>query len=132
VLLEIYADGSSRGNPGRGAWAFIVENRDVRQCGTVHGKITCNEAEYLAVIRALEYAKCEGADEVRILSDSQLIVNQTLGEYAVKDYKLIKLHSKVTELLCNFKQAYFKWAPRTNQTLLKADKLCNMILDVDL
>ena len=55
--LKIYCDGGSRGNPGPGAFAFIVKNKEqiiYKEAGTL-GETTNNIAEYTAVLKALEW-----------------------------------------------------------------------------
>jgi ribonuclease HI len=71
-LIEIFADGACKGNPGPGGWGAWL------RCGT-HEKELCggeplttnNRMELLAVIRALESLK--RPSQVRIATDSQYV-----------------------------------------------------------
>ena len=57
-LLTIYTDGASRGNPGAAAYAYVIE-RDgellIEEADCL-GQMTNNQAEYTALVRALEHA----------------------------------------------------------------------------
>ena len=93
------------------------------------GSRTNNQAEYEALISALESAAALQAEEVTCHLDSQLVVRQVTGEYRVKNPELQTLWRKVQELLKNFKKASFKSVPRTNSHIQKADSLVNETLD---
>ena len=77
MKIEIYTDGSSRGNPGPGGYGIIM-----RAAGTDYEKTfsqgfrltTNNRMELLAVIVALENLKSSG-HEVHIYSDSKFVVD---------------------------------------------------------
>ena len=71
-----YTDGGCRGNPGPGAWAFLLVDLASggaleRAGGDPH--TTNNRMEYLAAIRAMESLKVRS--EVEIRTDSKLLVN---------------------------------------------------------
>src|SRR6266478_648901 len=57
-LLAIHTDGGARGNPGPAAFAYVIDLPDgtqIEEAGCL-GKMTNNQAEYIALIRALEHA----------------------------------------------------------------------------
>jgi ribonuclease HI len=93
------------------------------------GSRTNNQAEYEALIAALESALALHAEEVICYLDSQLVVKQITGEYRVKNLELRKLWRKAQELIRNFKKASFISVPRTNSQIQKADALVNETLD---
>ena len=93
------------------------------------GSRTNNQAEYEALIAALESAIALNAEEVICYLDSQLVVRQLNGEYSVKNSELRKLWRKVQELSKRFKKANFISVPRTNTQIQKADALVNKALD---
>lgn len=71
--LVIYTDGSCLGNPGFGGWAFSFRKR-VFSGGAL--KVTNNQMELQAVIRALKHAAAKAPGKaIRICSDSQYVVN---------------------------------------------------------
>ena len=93
------------------------------------GSRTNNQAEYEALIAALESAAKLHADEVTCHLDSQLVTKQVTGEYRVKNPELKQLWLKVQELRRNFKKTTFVSVPRTNIQIQKADALVNETLD---
>jgi ribonuclease HI len=90
---------------------------------------TNNQAEYEAIIEALETAVALHAEEVTCHLDSQLVVKQISGEYQVKNAALRKLWKKVQKVKSSFKKASFINVPRTNSQIQKADALVNKALD---
>ena len=86
MKLRIYTDGACRGNLGICVIAFIIldnEDRTVKTYSEYIGNGTNNQAEYKALISALESANDFG-NELECYSDSKLIVNQMNGEWKVK------------------------------------------------
>ena len=125
--IIVRTDGGSNPNPGRAGIAFTVE-RDGRlkcaYCEVVEGKITNNEAEYLALLKALQFVSKNFPDsEVLVLSDSQLIVRQIKGEYKVRSKNLLKIKRDIDELIgrMNFK---IEWNGRQENKL--ADHLVRL------
>ena len=96
------------------------------------GSRTNNQAEYEALIAALELAISLGAQEVLCHLDSELVVKQVTGEFRVKNRELKKLWNKVQELCQRFGKISFVNVPRTNMYIQKADALVNEALDAKL
>jgi ribonuclease HI len=96
------------------------------------GSRTNNQAEYEALIAALESALALHAEEIICHLDSQLVVKQVNGEYRVKNSELRKLWKQVQELIRSFKKTRFISVPRTNPQIQKADALVNKALDEQL
>ncbi len=73
----IFTDGSSRGNPGRGGWGAIVQNRaTVTELGDGEKHTTNNRMELTAVIEALAYIAKQGTDgETVVHTDSSYVLN---------------------------------------------------------
>jgi ribonuclease HI len=71
-VVEIFTDGSCRGNPGPGGWGAILRfgNTEKELFGG-EAATTNNKMELTAVIRALEALK--QPSEVRIYTDSQYV-----------------------------------------------------------
>jgi len=61
-----------------------------------------------------------------IKGDSQLVIKQLKGEYAVRAPNLQKLYSRSSKLLQKFKKWEAVWIPRTLNA--KADELANLAL----
>jgi len=128
----VFSDGGARGNPGPAAAAFIVlsENGQVLAANSRYlGLRTNNQAEYEALIAALQFAATVNAEEVICHLDSELVAKQLTGEYAVKNSELKRLWRKIQELTSGFKNVRFISVPRTNIQLQKADALVNEALD---
>lgn len=57
TLIEIYTDGSSLGNPGKGGWGVVITSADtvIAELGGYERDTTNNRMELRAVIEALTY-----------------------------------------------------------------------------
>ncbi|KAI5315154.1 hypothetical protein L3X38_044330 [Prunus dulcis] len=62
-----------------------------------------NEAEYEALLAGLRLAKSMNAQQIRIHSDSQLIVNQVTADFAAKDASMHAYLSTALQLLQSFR-----------------------------
>ena len=73
-MIEIYTDGSSRGNPGPGGYGTVMVYKQHRkELSSGFRKTTNNRMELLAVIIGLEAIKESGID-VKVTSDSKYVV----------------------------------------------------------
>ncbi len=97
--LVIYTDGSLTPE-GAGAGVVVTD---------MNGKLlhlqnkrldtkTNNEAEYAALTLGLHVASRLKADLVEIRADSEVIINQMLGNFAVKSHRLKQYHWQACEL----------------------------------
>lgn len=130
--LTLFSDGGARGNPGPAAAAFMIlsENREVIKTEAFYiGSRTNNQAEYEALIAALEFAAVVGAEEVVCHLDSELVTRQLTGEYKVKNAELRQLWRKVQELKTRFSKVSFVNVPRANPQIQTVDALVNDVLD---
>lgn len=129
--IDIYSDGASRGNPGDASYGFVfVEDGEiVEEHSEYLGRKTNNQAEYRAVINALETALEAGVTHVNFHSDSKLLVNQLNGDWRIKDTQLRKLADQVFELIEQFETVSFTHLRRENDFIAEADRLCNETLD---
>ncbi|MCW4007673.1 MAG: ribonuclease HI family protein [Candidatus Bathyarchaeota archaeon] len=130
--MLLFSDGGARGNPGPAASAFIAmsENGQILTANSRYiGIRTNNQAEYEALIAALQFAAAAHAEEVVCHLDSELVVKQLTGEYSVKNSELRKLWSTARELSRCFKKVSFINVPRTNVQIQRADALVNKTLD---
>lgn len=125
----IAADGAARGNPGPAAIGATIKDergnliaRISRRIGTA----TNNQAEYLALIAALERAISLGVKKVDIYLDSELVVRQLNGKYRVKNARLKSLFQEVKQLIEQLEAVTVTYVPR--QQNAEADRLANMAL----
>ena len=91
------------------------------------GRASNNVAEYQALIHALKYALDRGATQVKVFSDSELVVRQISGQYRVKHPDMIPLHGKAKGLLSRFRAASVSHVRREQNK--DADRLANKALD---
>jgi ribonuclease HI len=131
AVLTIHTDGASRGNPGAAAFAYVIA-RDgqplIEEAGCL-GTLTNNQAEYTALIKALEHALELGPEHRLIIhSDSELMVKQMNGAYRVKNEDLIGLYEQAQRLVRRFRGGVALRHVRRDQNS-RADALCNEALD---
>jgi len=125
-----YVDGQSQGNeqnslPRKAKIAIAYAESDTVDHGKFRiywqpiGDRTNNEAEYYALLKALELIaeKATGKGpgnigEALVRSDSKLVVNQVNGEWRVEDEKLIDLSEKARDLIKNIGSVRLEWVPR--------------------
>ncbi len=123
-------DGGSRGNPGLAAWGVAVLDEAGRyvegHAGTI-GHATNNIAEYRALLQALERAEAEGAGDVEILADSELVVRQLEGRYKVRHPGLIPLHAEARRRIAKLRS--FRIVHVRRERNGDADRLVNLALD---
>ena len=126
---HVYFDGASRGNPGPGGvgWCLVTSDGIAAEGGERIGTVTNNQAEYAALIRALEAADEYGFDEIDVRGDSQLIVKQVRGEWNTNDPDLREKRVRVRELLTGFDDWHIEHVPREIND--RADDLANEALD---
>jgi ribonuclease HI len=127
--LIIHTDGVSRGNPGRAAIGAIIRDESggfVASISQSIGRATNNQAEYRAIIVALEEALPMDCDEIELNSDSELVVKQVRGQYRVRKEALRPLYQRVKQLQASLKGFKIKHVPR--QQNREADKLANAAL----
>ena len=128
--LTIYVDGASRGNPGPAAIGVVIKDErgdSVLKLSSYIGTRTNNQAEYTALVMALQEARKMEADEVRIHTDSQLVAEQIVGHYKVRNAHIRPLFDKVAQLLKDFRHYSIAYIPRESNS--EADALANQALD---
>lgn len=126
----IYTDGASRGNPGQSALGVVIEDergKVLKEYSHYLGEATNNQAEYEAVIFALQKAKQLKIKGLEIRTDSELIGKQLRGEYKIKDSDLQPLFIKAWNLRLDYEKVNIKIISREQNK--KADKLANQELD---
>ena len=71
-----------------------------------------NEAEYEALLAGLQLAKDMNTKALDVYSDSQLVVNQVLGEYQARGLKMVAYLNKAKDLLAQFGRYSLQQVPR--------------------
>lgn len=132
-LIKIYCDGGSRGNPGKSAAAFVVEENGkiIYSDSKYLGIATNNFAEYSAVLLALTWLvenKEPANKNIIFILDSELVVKQISGVYKIKNEKLRIIFFEIKKILENLEnKIVFKNVSREKNT--SADFLVNQKLD---
>jgi len=125
-----YIDGGARGNPGPAGFGVRIEDSNgtlVEEFAESIGIATNNVAEYRGLLAALEWAKRHGRRVLRVRSDSQLLVQQMLGNYRVKNPGLLPLHAKARLLAHEVGEVTFEHVGRSLNA--HADRLANTAMD---
>jgi ribonuclease HI len=81
-----HCDGGSRGNPGPAGYGAVIEDpqgRIVARLSEFLGIQTNNYAEYKGLLAVLTWAGQNSARQLRVVSDSELMVKQMKGQYKV-------------------------------------------------
>ena len=127
--IEMYADGASRSNPGpSGIGVVIYKNKqEIYTISEYIGTKTNNEAEYLALLKGLDYLIEQDEQFVNCFLDSKLVVEQAKGNYRVKAENLIPLNQQLKSSINQFKEINFFHVPREKNT--RADELANEGID---
>jgi ribonuclease HI len=160
--LTVYTDGASRGNPGKsGAGVLILDERkqEIASLKEYLGIATNNEAEYKALIIALEYLPALLSDKtlsaaanpagsgtqtnisdlsgILFLLDSQLLVFQMNGIYSVKSANILPLYNKAKKLINSIKAGSkpariplaIEFRHIPRELNKEADRLANLAID---
>ena len=125
----IYTDGASKGNPGPAAIGAVIKDGAAGPVVTISrriGRATNNQAEYRAVIAALEAALEHSARQVLLYSDSELIVKQLKGHYRIKNEGLKPLFRRAERLIARLDSFHIRYIPRSRNR--EADRLANAAL----
>jgi ribonuclease HI len=129
LKVQAWIDGGARGNPGPAGYGVFMktDTGEIIEVAGFIGHTTNNVAEYSGLLEALVVADAEGATEVEIISDSELLVKQMLGVYRVKHPNLIPLHSKAKVLARKFARFSIRHTLRAGNK--DADRLANVAID---
>ncbi|GIW65832.1 MAG: hypothetical protein KatS3mg094_351 [Candidatus Parcubacteria bacterium] len=131
--IKVWTDGGVINEKNIGAIGIVILiDGKIKSYKARIDKITNNEAEYLAVIYALKKIKhLLGKNKIKnskiiIHLDSELIGNQLLGKYKIKEENLQKLFINFWNLKIEFPLLEIKIIPREENS--RADKLVKSVL----
>lgn len=112
--IAIYADGSI--TPVRAGVGVVVQdqlgdvvlvaNRSMEQA------MTNNEAEYYGLLLAMEIGKRFAENPIEFRLDSEVVVNQMLGHFAVRSQALKALHQQAVALSRHIPYIHFRHVRR--------------------
>lgn len=128
--LRVASDGAARGNPGpagAGAVVFDEQGTVLEHLGKFLGRQTNNVAEYQGLLLGLRRARELGAEELEVVSDSELMIRQLSGVYQVRAPALRELHAEALTLLKAFRRVKLVHVPRAENA--EADEMSNRAID---
>ncbi len=135
----VHTDGGSRGNPGPSACGVVILDAQSQEVLFEDHKFlgvgTNNEAEYQGLLFATEllqdFGKKNGVEKVVFRLDSNLVVQQMLGNWKIKDARMREYVTQIREVLA---MAPYSWSieyvPRAQNAF--ADMQVNLALDAAL
>lgn len=129
MLLKVYTDGGSRGNPGQAGLGVYITSEDeipLERRYKYLGIATNNVAEYTGALYGIKRALELWATQIELYMDSKLVISQLSWEWKIKNDELKKIFSQIQGLLWNVNISYH-WIPREQNT--QADALSNKAMD---
>lgn len=110
-MIEVYIDGASKGNPGpSGAGVFIKGVQPPVQLAVPLGVMSNHEAEYHALLTALNYCTEHNYKIVSFRTDSQLVERAVEKQY-VKNPLYAPLLDEALKIIQQFDLFFIKWIP---------------------
>ncbi len=112
-MIEVYIDGSSKGNPGPGGAGIVIQDKAAQETLGIHGiplgHVTNNQAEFLALKHALIELNTRGltSQPVNVLTDSQLVVGIFSQNWKARAN--LELVMEIRNLLKEFPQLTFAY-----------------------
>ena len=125
-----HCDGGSRGNPGPAGFGAVVEDpegRVVARLSEFLGRQTNNYAEYSGLLAVLQWAIENDAKHLRVVSDSELMVNQMKGRYKVNNPGLRTLWEEAKRRAARLER--FEMGHTLRGGNKEADRLANEAMD---
>jgi ribonuclease HI len=104
IPWTMFFDGSSCGvGAGIGILLISPQGENYEFSIPIDKTSTNNQAEYQAVLKGIKLLREVNFEVVEIFADSQLVINQLVGEYECKDDILRIYHEECLKLLREFK-----------------------------
>lgn len=125
-----HCDGGSRGNPGPAGYGAVIEDphgRVVARLSDYLGRQTNNFAEYSGLLAVLGWALEHGVQRLRVVSDSELMVNQMKGRYKVASPTLRPLWDEARRKAARLEGFEMRHTLRGGNQ--EADRLANEAMD---
>jgi ribonuclease HI len=127
--LIINTDGGARGNPGPAASGVVIKTTDgqtVEAFGRYLGHATNNQAEYKAILFALEEAKKYQPKRIKFFLDSELAAKQLNGIYKMKNADLRPIYDQIKHLASAYEISFTHVYRAENKA---ADAQVNLAID---
>jgi probable phosphoglycerate mutase len=125
-----HCDGGSRGNPGPSGYGAVIEDGHGRVVARLSGYLghqTNNFAEYKGLLAVMTWARENGVERLRVVSDSELMVKQMKGQYKVASPVLRPLWEEAKRLSKSLDRFEMRHTLRGGNQ--EADRLANEAMD---
>lgn len=127
--VKVFTDGCAKGNPGPAGAGFVIEDiqgEAIEEGSVPLGSATNNEAEYRALLLAMESCVKRRLKAAYFYTDSELMANQINGFYRIRSARLQRLFDRVDKLREKFDSFQIVHVPRKMNG--RADELSNLAL----
>lgn len=126
-MIEVHTDGATSGNPGiSGAGIYIKVGKQTASYSLPLGTMTNHEAEFHAVLRAMQICAEKYPDDIIWLqSDSQVVIDAIEREH-IKNKQYQPLLAAILEEIKIFPQFFCKWIPSAQN--FHADRLAKQAI----
>jgi probable phosphoglycerate mutase len=130
LWVTAHCDGGARGNPGPAGFGAVLQDEKghiLAELSEFLGHRTNNFAEYAGLLACLQYALDHAIPNLRVVSDSLLMVNQIQGRYKVKSPDLLPLWQEARRRISQL--AHFEITHALRHKNKDADRLANLAMD---
>ena len=130
VWINAHCDGGARGNPGPAGYGALIQDDQgmvLAELSEFLGIRTNNYAEYSGLLACLQYALDHHHLHLRVVSDSELMVNQIQGKYKVNSPDLKPLWQEARNRIARLEAFEISHALRHKNK--DADRLANEAMD---
>jgi probable phosphoglycerate mutase len=128
--INAHCDGGARGNPGPAGYGAVIQDDHgtvLAELSEFLGMRTNNFAEYSGLLGCLQWALDHGHKNLRVVSDSELMVKQIQGKYKVNSPDLRPLWQEARNRIAKLEAFEISHALRHKNK--DADRLANQAMD---
>jgi ribonuclease HI len=128
--INAHCDGGARGNPGPAGYGALIQDDKglvLAELSEFLGFRTNNFAEYSGLLGCLQWALDNGHKQLRVVSDSELMVKQIQGKYKVNSPDLKPLWEEAKRRIAKLDGFQISHALRHKNK--DADRLANEAMD---
>jgi probable phosphoglycerate mutase len=128
--VNAHCDGGARGNPGPAGFGAVLADdagHTLAELSEYLGHKTNNFAEYSGLLACLQWALENGCKNLRVTSDSELMVKQIQGKYKVNSPDLRPLWEEARRRIAHLDRFEITHALRHKNKA--ADALANQAMD---
>ncbi|XP_060170294.1 uncharacterized protein LOC132601202 [Lycium barbarum] len=128
-IWTLYTDGATNESGSRLGLVLKVPSGEIVRQAIKFPKITNNEVEYEVVAAGLKLALKYRAESIKVHYDSQLVVNQVNGTFSIKEPRMQKYQTQISDLFAKFKDWGLEQVPRESNA--EADGLAKLASAAD-